>query len=73
MDKDNNQNSSTPYYNEIMTFEEVCKYLGICRNTLTSMMNSGDIRYCKLGVQYRFRRSDIMAMFDYNNKRKEVI
>ena len=68
MDKDNNQNSSTPYYNEIMTFEEVCKYLGICRNTLTSMMNSGEINFCKLRTHYRFRRSDIMALFENNNR-----
>lgn len=50
---------------EIMNFNEVCDYLGICRNTLTKMMEKNEIKYCKLGAHYKFRRSDIMNLFDY--------
>ena len=52
---------------EILNFEEVCKLLGICRNTLTKMMNNNEVKYCKLGAQYKFRYCDIMALFNYNS------
>ena len=52
----------------ILSFKEVCELLGICRNTLTKMMNNNEIKYCKLGTQYKFRYCDIMSLFDYNNR-----
>lgn len=51
---------------EIMNFNDVCHFLGICRNTLTKMMEKREIKFCKLGTQYKFRRSDILDLFDYN-------
>lgn len=53
---------------KILSFDDVCKLLGICRNTLTKMMNNNEIKYCKLGSQYKFRYCDIMSLFDYSNR-----
>ena len=68
MDKVNlNYKETIETEKEIMNFGEVCDYLGICRNTLTKMIENSEIKYCKMGVQYKFRRSDILHMFDYRN------
>lgn len=49
---------------KIMTTEEVCSYLRLCRNTVMSLVKNGKLNYAKLGKEYRFRQSDIQLLFE---------
>ena len=49
---------------EIMTLEEVAKYLKVKPQTIYIWAQSGKIPAAKLGKEWRFRRSVIDAWFD---------
>ena len=48
-------------YNEIMTTREVCEYLRVSRNTVKKLMAEGRIKGYMIGVEYRFKKSEIDA------------
>ena len=43
----------------LMSRREACEYLGVSFPTLHAMMNSGALRYEKVGRATRFHRSDV--------------
>jgi len=49
---------------EIMTFEEVCKYLKFSKSKLYNLVQQKKIPASKIGRNWRFKKSKIEAWFD---------
>jgi excisionase family DNA binding protein len=51
---------------EVMDIREVAEYLKVSVSTVKREVKSGGIPAVKIGCQYRFRRADILALWDRN-------
>lgn len=50
----------------LMTIEEVASYLRLSKDTVYRMVQKGKIPASKVGMQWRFRRSDLDLWLDKN-------
>ncbi|MBI4437046.1 MAG: helix-turn-helix domain-containing protein [Candidatus Omnitrophica bacterium] len=48
---------------EVLTTEEVCKFLRISRQTLYKLIERGKIPGMKVGQGYKFLKSDLISSF----------
>lgn len=54
--------------NDLMTREEVCKYLGVTAATLHNWSKRGYLESIHVGRLVRYRRADVEALARTNNK-----
>jgi excisionase family DNA binding protein len=47
---------------DLMTLQEVCKFLGVSESTIRRRIRSNKIKFKKEGNKYRFRKSDIISI-----------
>ena len=47
------------YMEELLTIDELAKYLKISKHTIYKMLEKGEIPAFKIANQWRFKRSDI--------------
>ena len=47
--------------NEIMKFEEVMEFLGVGKNTLYSLLNSGELQAFRIGKVWKIPRKSVTA------------
>jgi excisionase family DNA binding protein len=49
---------------EVMDLNEVCEYLRLSRSSVKRAIKAGTIPALKIGTCWRFRRTDILALWD---------
>jgi excisionase family DNA binding protein len=49
-----------------MDLNEVCEYLRLSRSSVKRAIKAGTIPALKIGTCWRFRRTDILALWDRN-------
>jgi len=49
---------------EVMDLNEVCDFLRLSRSSVKRAIKAGEIPALKIGTQWRFRRTDILALWD---------
>ena len=47
---------------DLMTLQEVCKFLNISESTMRRYIKSGKVKYSKEGKDYRFKKADILKL-----------
>jgi excisionase family DNA binding protein len=47
-----------------MDLNEVCEFLRLSRSSVKRAIKAGEIPALKIGTQWRFRRKDILALWD---------
>lgn len=57
---------------EILTLPEVAQLLRIAEKTVYTMAQKGELPAFKVGVQWRFRRTDLNAWIDAKTRRSDV-
>ena len=46
---------------QVMSTEEICKYLKLSRPTVLRLLHSGELRGAKVGAQWRILKSEVDA------------
>lgn len=54
------------FMDSLMTIDEVASYLRLSKDTVYRMVQKGRIPASKVGMQWRFRRSDVDLWLDKN-------
>jgi excisionase family DNA binding protein len=49
---------------EVMALNELCKFLGLSRSTVKRRIKDGTIPGEKIGKRWRFRRDEVLALWD---------
>src|SRR5579883_205402 len=49
---------------ELLTLDEAVQFLGTSKPTLYRLLSQGDLKGLKVGRQWRFRRSDLVAYME---------
>lgn len=67
-DLQGNEDKNADDGNDLMTREEVCKYLGVTAATLHNWSKRGYLESIHVGRLVRYRRADVEALARTNNK-----
>ena len=47
---------------DLMTLRQVCEFLGVSESTIRRKIRAKQIKFTKVGNQYRFKKSDVIGL-----------
>ena len=62
MIKEHNTGKEQSWNDDILTEDEACKFLKICRPTLGKLRKEKKVKYMKVGKGFRYRRSYLLQI-----------